>query len=183
MRSYQADYDFDFEQWRELMDSRKTFRIGTDDPDNVQLIANLAYVCGDTTLVIEECAVFFKRGLPLEPWAKRIVFMGRHTRSSLIVLAQRASSVPIDIRSQALRLVTFAQQEKDDVAAICSRIGNKYRDKIRELKVLECLDNEEGHTRCYSIGGGVESEENKNTEVEESEKDETVEDGQENDDF
>lgn len=177
MRSYPADYEYDLTQWRELLDPNKKFRIGTDDPDAVSTLANIAYVAQKTTLILEECAVFFRRGVALEPWAKRIVFMGRHTECSVVVLAQRASSVPIDIRSQALRVVSFNQQEKDDVLAICARLGNKYKEKIRQLDKLQCLDNENGYTRCYSIGE-EQIDENEDDDGEGDHEDEIEEEGE-----
>ena len=167
MRSYPSvDFDYNFDDWESLLKSGSKFRIGTDNPEIFPSFGALAYGVGGCTVVIEECAVFFPRGKNLLPWTNRLVYMGRHQRVNLLCIAQRASSIPIQLRSQALRLVSFNQQERDDVLSVCARIGNKYRDTLQRLEVLQCLDHEEGHVKNYHLS--------LNGEREQPEKDEEV---------
>lgn len=164
MRSYpQVNFDYEFENWQSLQNKGASFRIGTDNPELFPAFGALAYGLGDCVVVIEECAVFFPRGKTLLPWTNRLVYMGRHQQVNLLCIAQRASSIPIQLRSQALRLVSFNQQERDDVLSVCARIGNKYRETLQRLEVLQCLDHEEGHVRNYrlSLNGDAQQPEKK----------------------
>ncbi len=127
-----------------LRGERREFRLGSHHSEELPLLGHASYAVGSCSFVIEECALMFKRGQDLEPWAKRIVFMGRHASVDLVLVAQRAMRIPLDIRSQASRIVTFAQTEPDDVDAICDRIGGDFYDEIRALPPLSCLDFEQG---------------------------------------
>jgi hypothetical protein len=73
-----------------------------------------------------------------------MVFMGREPRLNLVLVAQRANAVPISVRSQASRIVTFLQTEPADVRALAERIGREHADEIAQLPELECLDWQAG---------------------------------------
>lgn len=134
-----------------LSGESKNFRVGTYLPDELPLFGSSAFAAGSCVMVVEECGVVFQRGATLEEWARRIIFMGRHRETSIVLVAQRASSIPVDIRSQASRIVTFRQVEPDDVKAISERIGRDNRDLIPALPDLECLDWENGAVKRYKI--------------------------------
>lgn len=127
------------------------FRYGSFLPDELPIIGNTAFAAGNCTMIVEECALLFRRGEELHDWAKPLVFMGRHQRVSLVLIAQRASKIPVDIRSQASRIVSFLQTEPADVAALCDRIGNSYEETIASLPRLHCLDWDNGNVREYAI--------------------------------
>jgi DNA helicase HerA-like ATPase len=114
------------------------------------MLGNAAYAAGNCTFVVEECALIFKRGEELQDWAKPLVFMGRIQRVSLVLIAQRASKIPMDIRSQASRIITFRQTEPADVSALIDRIGED-AETIPDLPPLTCIDWEEGKVSRYSI--------------------------------
>lgn len=120
------------------------FRLGTYDAEELPLFGHAAFAAANCAFVIEESALMFKRGADLDGWAKRLVYMGRHAQVDLILVAQRAMAIPLAIRSQATRVITFAQTEPDDVDAVCERIGGDHYDEIRSLPPLECLDWEQG---------------------------------------
>lgn len=159
MASY-ANVDFStplLEQYQEIdLHNKKNFRSGSYDPDDIELMGHGTFLFGDCIFVCEEAHLVFNRHVPLGTWAKRIVFMGRHRRASIVLIAQRASSIPIDMRSQANRVICFAQHEEDDVKAMTSLFG-KYdaKEKIPQLKPLECLDWHNGKITQYSIRDAV----------------------------
>jgi DNA helicase HerA-like ATPase len=120
-------------------------------PHDLPILGNAAFGAGTCTLIIEECAIIFRRGEILDDWAKRLIFMGRHQSVNLVLIAQRAAKIPIDIRSQASRVITFRQTEPDDVAAIAERIGFDARDEIPALPDLHCIDWDNGAVRRYPV--------------------------------
>jgi hypothetical protein len=153
MASYQADFNCDLGTLPEQMLSGHVskFRVGTHYPDDLPLFGSLAYSVADCTFIVEEAALVFRRGELLQPWAKRLIFAGRHVRVNFIILAQRASSIPVDIRSQATRFVSFRQSEPDDVKACADRIGYEARDELPTLPDLTCLDYDGREVKKYSL--------------------------------
>lgn len=131
------------------------FRYGSSFPDDLETIGNAAFGAGDCMLVVEECALIFRRGEELHDWAKPLIFMGRHQRVSLLFVAQRASKIPIDVRSQATRIITFRQTEPNDVYAITERIGESNADEINALPDLHCLDWNNGSVSRYPVRAGI----------------------------
>lgn len=117
----------------------KKFRVGSFEPDSPELLGSLAFLQGNCTLVLEEASLIFQKGARIEPWASQIVFLGRHRATSLVVTAQRATSIPIEIRSQAHRVVSFAQTDGDDLKALRSFFGDRHKE-LADLQPLECFD-------------------------------------------
>ena len=153
MASYPVDFTTDPEKYliEVANNKRANFAFGTYLPDELPLFGRAAYGAGDCLLVIEECGFIFSRGSQMEPWLSRLVFMGRHAEVSLLFVAQRAASIPISVRSQASRIITFRQTEPEDVKAITERIGRQYRDELPALPDLACLDWEGGTVKRYSV--------------------------------
>lgn len=144
----------------ELLDALVThqqpeFRYGTYRSDDVQMVGCLAYYRGSCTLILEEASLLFSKGGRLEPWLSRLVFLGRHRDITMILVAQRAMSIPIDVRSQADRVVTFCQIEGDDISWLASRFG-EHTPSILTLARFECLDGSRGVVSRYSIREAVE---------------------------
>jgi len=127
------------------------FRSGSSFPDDLPVLAFASFGAGNCTLVVEECAFIFRRGEELHDWAKPLIFVGRHQAVSLVLVSQRASKIPIDIRSQASRIVSFRQTEPSDVSAITERMGESVYDEIFSLPDLHCVDWNEGNFSRYSI--------------------------------
>lgn len=151
LQSYRADFQTDPEEWVEdIIRDGSDFRFGSGYPWELSMLGNAAYAAGNCTFVVEECALIFKRGEELQDWAKPLVFMGRIQRVSLVLIAQRASKIPMDIRSQASRIITFRQTEPADVSALIDRIGED-AETIPDLPPLTCIDWEEGKVSRYSI--------------------------------
>jgi DNA helicase HerA-like ATPase len=139
--SYNVDWMNQDELIEALDDGRldKKFRVGSFEPDAPELIGSLAFLQGNCTMVLEEASLVFTKGARIEPWASQVVFLGRHRATSLIVTAQRATSIPIEIRSQAHRVVSFAQTDGDDLKALRSFFGDDYKG-LADLQPLECYD-------------------------------------------
>lgn len=146
-----VDYETPPDEWIPGVVERTTteFRFGTYLEEEIEMFGNAAFAAGNCSLIMEECALLFDRGQDVAPWARPLIFMGREPQLNLILVAQRANRIPIDIRSQAGRIITFAQSEPDDVKALCARIGKEYQDVIPKLPPLSCLD--------WRLGEGVKS--------------------------
>lgn len=149
--SYPVDYEYDYDNWPDLMNVENKFRIGTYEPEDIPMFGAMAYSVGDCTFLCEEAGTIFKKGQPMDTWARRLIFMGRHVRANLIFLAQRAASIPIDIRSQADRLITFRQIEPDDVKAVTAIIGKDWAPYIPTLPPLTCLDWDVSGVENYKL--------------------------------
>jgi len=130
----------------------REFRFGSYLPEEIQMLWQAAFAATDCTLINEECTLLFNRGEDLPQWARPMIFMGREPMLNIVLVTQRANSVPISIRSQASRIVTFLQTEPEDVRALAARIGREYADEIPRLRELECLDWQAGQgVARYSV--------------------------------
>lgn len=155
-RSYPVNYDWDQRTGEDiLIGKHKHFRIGIDNGDDLDMLCDMAYVSGDSTLLIEEAGVLFGRGQKLTSSVRRVIFMGRHRRVNLLLLAQRAVSIPVDLRSQANRFVSFRQIEEQDVAAVSGIIGKEYKRALPALPELRCLDWHQGKVSAYDLHIGI----------------------------
>lgn len=137
-----------FAEW--LPTGAKTFRIGTGNSDDADLFGEAAFAIGDCTYVCEEASTLFDRRANLAPWMRDLIFVGRHRAVNMIFVAQRAASIPIDVRSQADRVISFAQHERDDLAALAPFLGEAVRE-LPALPPLHCLDYESGRIHRYKI--------------------------------
>lgn len=129
-----------FDEENEGVIQQKKFRFGAFEFEAVDTFGNTAFVTGNNLLLLEESSQIFKKGCALPDWANKLVFMGRHESCSLLVTAQRASSIPIDLRSQASRIVTFRQSEKNDLKWFDEFFD---KDLIEQISILPngiCLD-------------------------------------------
>lgn len=140
----------------------KEFHIGIFNSEYLELMGSLAFLSGNVCLTVEECAIAFPYGNhSVSEWLREVVFMGRHRRVSLILTAQRAISIPIIVRSQATRIVSFAQQEGADMKWLQDYFGSK-ANFIPDLPKLTCLDSHDGIVSQYRIDF---SGEQKNAEI------------------
>lgn len=137
-----------------LLDGRlNDFRRGVYWSEELPMLAHAAAAVGNCMLLIEECSLCFEKRDAIPDYIKQLVFMGTHLGVDRLFVAQRANSIPVDVRSQASRLVSFRQTEPNDVRAICERIGREYEETLFALPKLECLDweAETGAVQRYSI--------------------------------
>jgi hypothetical protein len=148
-----VDYETPPDEWLQSVITRQKeqFRFGTYYAEELPMFGHAAFAAGNCTLIIEECALIFRRGEELHEWAKPLIFMGGHSHVDLVLVAQRAASIPINIRSQATRIVTFKQSEPADVDALADRIGKSVKEVIPTLDKLECLDWDGDQVRHYTV--------------------------------
>jgi hypothetical protein len=131
-------------------DEGYNFRIGSGNPDDLELLGALSMLAGNCLLVVEECAISFDKYAKIPQWLRDIVFLGRHRGVSILVTAQRAASVPIDLRSQVSRLVSFAQSEGDDLAWLKPFLGREIF-SLPQLPILRCYDATAAELQVYTI--------------------------------
>lgn len=65
---------------------------------------------------------------------------GRHRGIALALVAQRAANVPLTVRSQLSEIVTFRQDEPEDLAALAERIGEEQANGAAALAVGQCIE-------------------------------------------
>lgn len=131
-------------------DRGRGFRVGLHKPEDVDVLGSIAMLAGDCKLVLEECSTILESRKPLPVWARNIVFLGRHQGVDLVAVAQRAASIPIDMRSQLHRVVTFAQSERDDTQWLKSWFPEDW-DSLPMLPKLTALDSEDGEVSRYTV--------------------------------
>lgn len=126
------------------------FRVGAFRREDLELIGALSFLSTDCLLVIEECGFIWGKGERIPDWLQEIVFLGRHKNVSLALTAQRAAYIPIDLRSQAHRLVSFWQTELNDIGWLESYLGERV-EEISSLPRFECLDAEDSTVTRYKV--------------------------------
>jgi len=130
------------------------YSVGSSQVDDVDLLSSVAFLNGNPTtrpyFTIEECAIAFYKGERISDALQEAIFLGGHNWLSIVLVAQRAASIPIELRSQATRFITFLQTEKLDVQWCRDYLGDRF-DELRTLAKLECLDWENDSVTRYSI--------------------------------
>lgn len=132
----------------ELRDSK--FRYGLNALPDLPIGCSVGYLTGNCALVIEECGYCFDKGERIPPYLAEAIFLGRHQSFSLIFTAQRAVSIPIELRSQSQRYVTFCQTEPNDVKWCREKIGEYYKE-LPTLPKYVCFDSESGVVSRYMV--------------------------------
>lgn len=128
----------------------KEFSVGSFRLQDLELIGALSFVTGDCLLVIEESGFIWGKGERIPDWLSEIVFLGRHQQVSLAITAQGAALIPIDLRSQAHRVIAFWQTEKRDT----DWLENYFHERVEEIFTLpkfECLDAEDNNVARYKV--------------------------------
>lgn len=123
-----------------------------DDEESVSGIGRLVFYTGNVMYIIEECATVFEKGMMRSPkWVKDLCFFGRHRACSLVLIAQRPTYIPIDIRSQANRVISFCQHEGSDMDWLTDFFGKDRMKRLSTLPKFSCFDYHNGEVREYSI--------------------------------
>lgn len=130
------------------------YSVGSSQIDDIDLLSSIAFVNGNQRtrpyFCIEECAIAFYKGERISDALQEAIFLGGHNWLSIVLVAQRAASIPIELRSQATRFITFLQTEKKDVEWCRDYLGDRF-DELRTLAKLECLDWDNDSVSRYSI--------------------------------
>lgn len=129
----------------------RKFRVGFYNQEDLDLLGSMAFMTKQCWLGIEEAAVAFPYGNHVtEQWLKECIFLGRHREVSMLLTAQRAQSIPIVVRSQATRIISFCQQEGRDMNWLYDYFGSR-ANEISSLNKLECLDAINGEVSRYHL--------------------------------
>ena len=129
----------------------KSFRLGTLSSDDIPFFTSISFIVGSNLFCVEECAIAFENSRGnLDSWWRELIFLGRHQSVSLLFTAQRSVSIPIAVRSQFTRFVTFRQHESNDVGWLENYFGDRLNE-VSGLQPLECLDFNKGEIDRYSI--------------------------------
>lgn len=124
----------------------------SQDADHVAGIGALTFSVGRLAYFIEECATVFEKGMLRSPsWVKTLCFFGRHKACSLVLIAQRPTYIPIDIRSQANRVISFCQHEGTDMEWLTEFFGRERMKRLSTLERFTCFDYHNGEVSEYSI--------------------------------
>jgi len=137
----------------EYVEKHNVFRVAYSDLRDFDTLALLAKSIPQSLFVVEES----QRIIP--PLAKipinfeDLIYRGRHTGTSILLVAQRPSTVNIAVRSQYHRLITFRQSESRDLNWISEMSGENLADQIRALDVLNYYEiNQHGNEKKCLTG-------------------------------
>lgn len=141
--------DFNDQQFYNY-DNYNEFKHAISNPDDVDILAALSYQSTYNTLAIDEASFIFPARQRLPEFMRELIFLGRHRNVNVVIAAQRAMSIPIDLRSQINRMVSFRQLEGSDIDWLREYFGNRVYE-IPELEKLHCFDSKDGSITKYSI--------------------------------
>ena len=126
------------------------FRVKMIDiqPDTLEEVSSIAYGLGSCCLCVEEA----QRSIP---WGREelpesfadILYRGRHLNLSLVVVAQRASTINIALRSQYTKIISFSQTEQADLEWLFKCTGYK---EVYDLRTFT------GHEHFIITPSGIE---------------------------
>lgn len=132
------------------------FKYAITEPEDVEVLAMLAFINRDMNLGIEEASMVFESKMYVPKSIRNVVLVGRHSGVDISVCAQRAVNIPIILRSQSNRFVSALQTEPLDIQAVGERIGRQSAEQLSELQPMELLDWEPGKgVERYTMEGFV----------------------------
>lgn len=126
------------------------FRLGIYDSRDADVLAAAAFVVGNCWLVLEEISTLYDVGARVHGPIQEAILLGRQRALSMLIISQRASYIPITLRSQASRIISFRQQETADVKWLTDFMG-KQAEILPTLPDLSCVDWHKGIVTKYSI--------------------------------
>lgn len=150
-----SDFDVEYTSRNGLLELHEArpekFRVGVFSPDDAELMAAIAFDLGNCTFVVEEVATLYNVGARVNGPMRDVILLGRHQRVSIVAIAQRMVNIPITIRSQASRVITFRQHELEDVKILGEKFGKTGAQEILTLPDFHCMDWEKGVTATYYV--------------------------------
>jgi hypothetical protein len=119
------------------------YSVGSRQINDIDLLSSVAYLNGNERtrpyFIIEECGIAFYKGERISEPLQEAIFLGGHNWLSIALVAQRAASIPVELRSQATRFISFLQTEQADVKWCEQYLGERF-EEVRTLQKFECLD-------------------------------------------
>lgn len=142
----------DAEALAEMVETKpKDFRTGVYSPYDTDVLTAAAYMIGDCWLCLEEISTLYNIGARIHGPLQEAVLLGRQRSLSILAISQRASYIPITLRSQASRIISFRQQEPADLKWLADFLGKDNAEKLPALPDLHCIDWHKGNLTQYSI--------------------------------
>ncbi len=139
----QAEYSlqefYNAEEIYSYIHNRKIFRVRCCDLRQFPSLCFAATIIPKTLLVIEESQRILAPKMKIPVEFEDIIYRGRHTETSLLLVAQRATTIDIAVRSQFSQLIVFRQSEKHDLDWLSDVTGRDLNDEIHSLNRLEFL--------------------------------------------
>lgn len=136
--------------------------------DYARMLADAEYLCGVLVLCDETHKLCRMGGVrePLELVALTGAHYGNGRGVALYMVTQRATGVPINVRSQAERVISFKQREPADIKWLAEWCGEEFADKVSKLDEHNYLtwptsegdhgtDHKEVSVRRHGSGGGA----------------------------
>ena len=141
---YNQGVIFDSVQWKAFLqfwDSvyRSNFRLiyrPLEPAAEIDRIANLVYLCGDVTFLVEEIDCFCTSQQISEHFA-HIIQRGRHRNVTLIGVTQRPYGIHRLLTSQAKEIYVFNTNEVRDREYLRNLLGQDIEAKLDQLKQYE----------------------------------------------
>ena len=136
--------------------------------DYARMLADAEYLCGVLVLCDETHKLCRMGGVrePLELVALTGAHYGNGRGVALYMVTQRATGVPINVRSQAERVISFKQREPADIKWLAEWCGEEFAEKVSTLDEHAYLtwptpegthgtDNEKVSDRRHGSGRGT----------------------------
>lgn len=103
--------------------------------DYARMLADSEYLCGVLILCDETHKLCRMAGVrePLELVALTGAHYGNGRGVALYMVTQRATGVPINVRSQAERVISFKQREPSDLKWLAESCGEEFSEKVAAL--------------------------------------------------
>jgi len=134
-----------------VVDTDGTFAMGVNDVGEVDALCELGVELGDCYILLEEFSTIADKGATISDALRKVIFQGRHDNVSLVVVAQRPMSIPIDLRSQITRVVSFRQTDNGgDLSFLQNYFSGGMIKDLSRLPILVCLDSR-GDGQKYGI--------------------------------
>lgn len=126
----------------------KVFRVGVSDLRLFDYCSDLISLCPDSLLIVEESQRIIPPRAVLPESFEDLIYRGRHSGTSIHLIAQRPTTVDIAVRSQFHKLITFRQTESRDIDWILDVSGYELEEEIKHLEVMEFIEiNREGYEK------------------------------------
>lgn len=117
----------------------RMFRVRYSDLRDFDAICDMASQVDNTLLIVEESQRIIPPNSKLTPAFENLVYRGRHSGTSIHLVAQRPTTVNIAVRSQYYEIISFRQTEKRDIGWITDVTGFEVENDLRNLKTLEYI--------------------------------------------
>jgi hypothetical protein len=122
----------------------------TNEIEEFDEVCDLAYKCGDLTLVAEELDLFCPPR-QLTPGIRHILKRGRHADITFIGITQRPYGIDRTVTAMCNEVYVFKTDEPRDIKYLCERLGEGIAGKIAALQEYEYVLQKD-HSSEFVVG-------------------------------